>query len=97
MNNKTTHTPGPWKIVITNDGHVSIQTEGLIICTVGYASLDPAGEADARLIASAPEMLEALKRARKKLAMWEYFPEIKAIDRALAKAEGTYNAKQEAP
>lgn len=40
------------------------------------------------------EMLEALKLARKKIEMWpegnnpEYFPEIKAIDAAIARAEG---------
>ena len=40
------------------------------------------------------EMLSALKAARRKIEMWpegsnpEYFPEIKAIDKAIAKAEG---------
>jgi hypothetical protein len=40
------------------------------------------------------ELLEALRAARKKIEMWpegsnpEYFSEIKAIDKAIAKAEG---------
>lgn len=42
------HTPGPWKIVKSKFGDLSIKSEV---------------EANARLIAAAPELLEACKRA----------------------------------
>jgi hypothetical protein len=60
---KTKHTPGPWDFI---DGHTLIHIEthidnpagaGMPICSVPKTST---GRANARLIANAPDLLEAL-------------------------------------
>jgi hypothetical protein len=54
----THHTPGPWSVV---DGE--IEAEGAAVASVDRHELNPAcvdAEANARLIAAAPELLEAL-------------------------------------
>tara|TARA_R110000868_G_scaffold117383_1_gene311867 strand:+ start:149 stop:466 length:318 start_codon:yes stop_codon:yes gene_type:complete len=64
----TTHTPGPWNAFYKNkynEWHVSVPmphgTMKLGLFDNGIPSDNP--EADARLIAAAPELLEALKEA----------------------------------
>ena len=52
-----THTPGPWYWDKVSTGHVIVDSEGFTI-----VDSSPMSEADARLIAAAPEMLEALQR-----------------------------------
>ena len=65
------HTPRPWQSDATNkyySRHV-IRHNGLIVATVEHSPFDStqdAEQANARLIAAAPEMLEALENA----AMW---------------------------
>jgi len=68
------YTPGPWNIKgpakgkwdVTGD-YAILDAEGKIIAevykTVAYGDLRPA-EANARLIAAAPDLLEACKKAR---------------------------------
>ena len=55
-----THTPGPWywdKVSTGHCRHVVVDSEGFTI-----ANPSPMGEADARLIAAAPDLLAALQR-----------------------------------
>jgi len=52
------HTPGPWKLDIF-DGGINVDGERPIALMLGLAE---EGLANARLIAAAPELLEALKR-----------------------------------
>ena len=86
---QTAHTQGPWMIMEDADGEVSIQTETLKICTVGFASVFPIAEADARLIASAPDLLEALKACQVRLFMLDGSgPEYQQAGRAIDHAEG---------
>lgn len=58
----TKHTPGPWAARKDSSGKVTVystQVPGLgTICKLGCWPID---EEDARLIAAAPELLEALK------------------------------------
>lgn len=56
---QTTHTPGPWAIVETASAHIG---ERAILDADGYTVCNPSpmGAANARLIAAAPAMLEAL-------------------------------------
>jgi hypothetical protein len=55
----TKHTAGPWHIARFEASTVEIRNErGLIVAEVGDSSVED--EADARLIAAAPELLEAL-------------------------------------
>ena len=57
-----THTPGPWRIGDTSTRTVVIEADRRDICwTRGN---DDAAHANARLIASAPDLLAALKDAR---------------------------------
>ena len=69
---KTTHTPGPWKIdtnkhALRNMGKKTIVIGGKPEQITAEAFADSLGEAEANaaLIAAAPELLEALKEARK--------------------------------
>lgn len=94
----STFTKGPWKATqeYTAKGrrlrHVSVLAGSDCIQVHGANAVTKCD--NAALIAAAPTMYEALKAARAKLELWpeganpEYFPEIKAIDRALRLAEG---------
>ena len=102
----TQHTPGPWTIKFFR----SIEPNHALICAEDwhdFASVvvrfcgddtdDATGLANARLIAAAPEMLEALKEAKNGLRYWEpqtahgasEMARICAlVDAAIAKAKG---------
>ena len=62
-----THTPGPWTLHPTAL-HPAVRSVGTPdagarrICTVGSMNGNPVDKANARLIAAAPELLEALTR-----------------------------------
>jgi hypothetical protein len=82
------NTPTPWRIVWKHDTHkVKRDKEGRILgpVTVPFEDYCYALEC----VNERAEMMEALRMARKKLEMWpegsnpEYFPEVKAIDKAL--------------
>jgi len=100
------HTPGPWlyredkgggyEVFPYNGGPPEIG-EWAEICTISEYNKDP--EADARLVAAAPELLEELKRTRDDLTNIKAFCTLDAtreaisrmiqrIDAAIAKAEG---------
>lgn len=79
MTAKPQHTPGPWR---TSNGqgqyHTSVLCNGwrssrdkVVICSISPAPRTPAAweeaEANARLIASAPDLLDALKQALEQL------------------------------
>jgi hypothetical protein len=59
MTNENKHTPGPWELLEEMDGrHELMSSEGDWIATINTFSV--VDEANARLIAAAPELLEAL-------------------------------------
>lgn len=63
---KVTHTPGPWKVMKGQNGGIWIIKKDYPsheICNFGQGGADKGSEvaANARLIAAAPELLEALK------------------------------------
>lgn len=98
---KVTHTPGPWEMYlsghdqldwsVTDDGYTGrrLPNDAPVIA-------DVAGEANARLIAEAPTMLEALREARDAVAgalnppdLWGKADRIVAdLNAVVAKAEG---------
>lgn len=101
----TQHTPGPWIYArdFDENGKRAKVTTIAMCCdfVIGlparyeggnYRDGDPSGdsEADARLIAAAPELLEALKNLRREVV--EYFGEkefnLPEVDSAIAKATG---------
>lgn len=66
MNSKPTHTPGPWHINPVSDSRLSFQVGAVndrqasgLVCRA-YGNNPDHAEANARLIASAPELLAAL-------------------------------------
>lgn len=68
MSETVKHTPGPWTVFYKHkydEWHVALPIEGsnmkLALCPDGIQSENR--EADARLIAAAPDMLEALREA----------------------------------
>lgn len=90
---RSLHTPGPWKAFkpLDSNGYVYVQSEsGEEACTCYYSN----AEANARLIAAAPELLDTLKTTRRVLevACGTSAPYIREafqrIDPVIAKAEG---------
>lgn len=78
------HTPGPWTV---ND--VSIEADGGLVA-LAYARGKGSMKANARLIAAAPELLEALKaveRHNDNPCRFDAYVDRIVID-AIAKAEG---------
>ena len=97
---KTQHTPGPWKIerigvgdIEENDSRWMVTGRGRIIADPGA---DKIGRANARLIAAAPEMLEALRHIARMDLTGNDVEHIATLGRglqiaarrAIAKAEG---------
>lgn len=88
------HTPGPWLVQQEGDGTWTVWTRQPHIGELAFVQDEdingsfPA-EANARAMAAAPDMLEALKWIRKSLG-WQYIPtETRSMVReAIAKAEG---------
>lgn len=88
------HTPGPWIATRCDDGTMMVHTEGDIVAgIVAFGDRGALDEANARLIATAPDLLEALKAAREMLERYEHaatgetFNDLQ-INAAIAKAEG---------
>lgn len=90
---ETKHTPGPWEVrEYPHLAHPFTQSlyeigfggEDELICDTVYE------RSDANLIAAAPDMLSALKEAREALSQPPFInsPTLKAVDAAIAKAEG---------
>ena len=89
-----THTPGPWEARLQQADGYFIKKEGWEIRTDAYdvATWIQNGapirkEADALLLAAAPEMLEALEAVAKADERDEYIP-ISDVRTAIAKARG---------
>ena len=93
------HTPGPWYWEeASENGEVRpvLRTKATInrVCDFGRDAWqdslcgEPPDAADARLIAAAPEMLEALVDCREALRRAGATGELKVVDDAIAKATG---------
>lgn len=94
----TKHTPGPWVYKEIDSAKVNIRTNipkysesvALVYRNLGSPTLNDKvgeGDANARLIESAPELLEALKLVKNNYKhLLNKHAEI--IDRAISKAEG---------
>ena len=55
---KATHTPGPWRVLPTNDCVIESEKHG----NIALVNLARMSSADARLIAAAPDLLALAKR-----------------------------------
>jgi hypothetical protein len=61
---QTQHTPGPWILTQGEDVYVSLAPDNVIRCMDERSSVATGQDyANARLIAAAPELLEALRKA----------------------------------
>ena len=88
------HTPGPWEICETQKGEIGIAADGIWIIAVRHGALyHPRGDANARLIAAAPELLDALSKAVKWLAICD---DPRCEKDLLAAEEAILNARGEA-
>lgn len=62
---ETKHTPGPWEVDAIDSTTIQIKAEGAVVAEVASASaftrLSEEQRANARLIAAAPELLDALQ------------------------------------
>lgn len=98
---KAVHTPGPWEYEFDADGDHVILTEGgqIIAVTSGNEYMElPTDAANARLMAAAPEMLEALEE------LWPFIhedgmesSELSSFKRAWLKAEAVIHKAREGP
>lgn len=98
---ETKHTPGPWRVVLNkkmppgNCGIAGIYNEGSCLTVVKWPrvkfDVSPAhrGEANAHLIAAAPDMLEALEIVQRSLDGKDVdLPDLcKKVAAAIAKAK----------
>lgn len=89
MTKQTQHTPAPWTITKCPCGDASCKHYNV---NSWFNQGGMVEIADARLIAAAPELLEALGRARYELVTEKLYPDtapvIQTIDAAIAKARG---------
>jgi hypothetical protein len=88
------HTPGPWAVV--DDYGMAFEIESRTSGVARVSTADVRAEANARLIAAAPDMLEALQLVEDNflpfLIQNEYTPEwFVAVCKALNKAHGRIN------
>jgi hypothetical protein len=94
----TQHTPGPWEVYDGHDGHFGKMRESYIThdngtdtARITVARMIDCGydnSADARLIAAAPDLLEALKAVLGSAKVGGTTEERAEAYRAIAKAEG---------
>lgn len=88
------HTPGPWDFgwQIQPNGCPTVGHKGLMVCMVAHSAKDPDQKetalANASLIASAPDMFDALMYARRALELANFTGELAVVDAAIAKAKG---------
>ena len=83
------HTPGPWLVGYAVRGAFQIEDEyGMVLCTRNYWDNNAeASEANARLIAAAPDLLAMLKVAQLWLDIDGRY-DMQGINAVIAKAEG---------
>ncbi len=89
MSEKVTHTPGPWYASPAGDNWWITKASGLeqtVACIAGTKWSGEPREANAQLIAAAPELLAALESMRPKLAA--HGMRTDEIDVAIRKAKG---------
>ena len=84
--NMPQHTPAPWTVIRVNEGNFDIMATGITIChgnSVDAITKPDESKANGQLIGAAPDLLEALKYAYKKLNCKDTI-----IENALNKAKG---------
>jgi len=85
------YTKGEWKVNKFPDTRILIVAPPAEICTMIYEKLVSEAEANAHLIAAAPDMYEALKAVMKEEIFWEDVKlttaTVQSVSKALAKAE----------
>lgn len=84
----TNHTPAPW--VVDEDGDIiGIKSRGYCVAAGDVAGIEIDNPADRDLILAAPDMYEALRRAKSILRMTGESPSaLRVISLALKKAQG---------
>ncbi len=94
------HTKGPWRVTGTAQDFVVRNKGAIYVAGIGRAQGDGQPEANARLIAAAPELLEACRNAQMRLVkiVKEYdvtpdaypgaYDSIRELEACLALAEG---------
>lgn len=86
------HTQGPWDIfTIASPAGTSYRIFGPGDKDIAHIPMDWANKANARLIAAAPELLQAAKgieKALKNATLYLSRPQVMALCAAIAKAEG---------
>lgn len=91
------HTPGPWLLIDATDDEIAITTDArmaddivpIVEVQIGWDEpLESEQRANARLIAAAPDLLEACQGLLDALPSATTHPAIKAARAAIAKATG---------
>lgn len=83
------HTAGEWKVCRDTSGRIAVGVDCELIAKMAYLTNTEQAKANARLIAAAPELLEALKEAKATLrAVLPLSSAYEMACAAIAKAEG---------
>lgn len=88
------HTPGPWRVNRKGGSQTTVLSDDdLVVATAWSSTYRDAAEANARLIAAAPDMLAALEDALDAITDGVILPDrrdeaIRVIQAAIDKAEG---------
>ena len=88
----TKHTPGPWEH--TGQGDIVGKEDNgyglgyVDVCSVYLRTVRGRTKANARLIAAAPELLDAIKYCRRALELANATGDLAVLDAAIAKATG---------
>ena len=88
------HTPGPWRVDPTDDTRILQGPNGLHVAYAANRGMGHAAPANARLIAAAPELLDALRGLYDYARCWpaedgsRFHRLLVQADAALRKAEG---------
>ena len=84
---KATHTPGNWKTIIAQPGTMLevVNEDREYVCS--FLGGEEHKQENARLIAAAPDLLDACKKVVQNISPEFYQEEIEALEAAIDKAE----------
>ena len=87
MEQKAGHTPGPWAVESFTDSY-EVAVEESLVTIAAVRRFSGRERANARLIAAAPELLEACRWVEQAQRDGDYMTAFRAVSAAIAKAEG---------
>jgi hypothetical protein len=83
------YSPGPWKVLVKGENFFGVNSNDGNVCILAAEDKKKIDKkANARLVAAAPELLEALREAHAKLLLLNALQSADECAKAIAKATG---------